>query len=91
LKQILLHKNKKLPSTLRKGSEDYSTTTLTTAIPKQQNRAAAAFENKFSGPIGAAFTNFALPLVVLILAYWSYVDGVEFASLSASLGETTNT
>jgi delta14-sterol reductase/lamin-B receptor len=64
--------------------------TVATAVPRQQNRAAAAFEYEFGGPIGATLTTLALPLVVLVLAHWSDVGRVDFAFLSASLGDTTN-
>jgi len=46
-----------------KALEDYSTTAVATAVPKQQKRAAAAFEYRFGGPIEAALTTLALPLV----------------------------
>jgi small-conductance mechanosensitive channel len=72
--------------------EDHGTTIVATAVPKQQNRAAAAFEYKFAGPIEAVLTTLALPLVGLVLVYyvWSDVYWVNIASLLASLGETTN-
>jgi small-conductance mechanosensitive channel len=65
--------------------------TVATAVPNQQNRAAAAFEYTFGGLIVAALTTLALPLLGLVLAYyaWSDVYWVDI-SLSASLGETTN-
>jgi small-conductance mechanosensitive channel len=77
--------------TPRKASENYSTTTVATAVPKQQKRAAAAFEYTFGGLIEAELTTLALPLLGLVLAYyaWSDVYWVDI-SLSASLRETTN-
>jgi hypothetical protein len=91
-KSSLLHENQKSPLTPRKASENYSTTTVATAVPKQQNRAAAAFEYTFGGLIEAELTTLALPLLGLVLAYYVCSDDVYWVdiSLSASLGETTN-
>jgi hypothetical protein len=72
----------KSPLTHTKASEDHSTTTVATAVPKQQNSAGVAFEYTFGGLIEAALTTLALPLVGLVLVYfvWSNVYWVDIAS-----------
>lgn len=44
------------------------------------------FPYEFGGPIGAAVTIFSLPIVILLLAHWSDVGGIDFAFLSTDFG-----